>query len=540
MSNIRINPDKDSLLDYIVRFQEGKIQVPAFQRNFVWSTYQKIELLESIERGYPIGSVILWQPDFNQDEELYKFESESIGSYTIPTKRNDFFYILDGFQRLSTLFGCLINPSETNLLQDKELWFKEFNIVYDLESKEGDDNFELSKKRHSELEYYKIPVYQLIDPKFFYNFQRKLIELKVDKESVERYLDKFEKVSKAIQKYELPSINIYGGNLAEAVDIFQRLNSRGTPISPDWIVSGLSFNKDRGFKLGVAIDELLENLTVYNFQNQNRSVILKCITNSFGSVYFDMPSKGKKLEELARRDDFIDKTLSTLKSVGKAVKFLFEELFVLNSKLLPYNSQLIFITEFLNQVTNPTKEQLTTLKKWFWITTYSNYFTRYNLSKQRIAYNSFQEFIKDETISPVYYERKEPFETLEFPEKINMGSVRAKALALFMLEYQAQYTIIDNEMLNGFKTYKLFKYEGNVSENTVLVFDDGIMPIPKSTKELSHWLTLPDDHFRFFITEEMKIKFQNGISPKEILNDRKLLLLAKEKIFVEQLGLFYS
>ena len=142
--NIKIRPDKHTLLDYIDQFQQGKIQVPAFQRDFIWGNNKKLELLDSIQKGYPIGSILLWRPDFNTDEDFYKFESKEIGFYKIPERAtNDYFYILDGYQRLSLLFGCLVNPKKTKLQRDENNWFKEFNIVYNLR----DDVFEMNKKK---------------------------------------------------------------------------------------------------------------------------------------------------------------------------------------------------------------------------------------------------------------------------------------------------------------------------------------------------------------------------------------------------------
>ena len=127
------------------------------------------------------------------------------------------------------------------------------------------------------------------------------------------------------------------------------------------------------------------------------SSVLQCITNSFGKVYFDQ----SKIELLIKqqKDNFIVVARNSIESVKKAVQFLFEELLVMEGKLLPYGIQLIFITDFFNQVKNPTENQLKKLKTWFWITTYASYFTMYSLSKQREAYYQFQKFLKDENVT---------------------------------------------------------------------------------------------------------------------------------------------
>lgn len=543
-NNIQISTRVRRLFHYLEDFEKGIIQVPPFQRDFVWTNNQKLELLDSIKKGYPIGSILFWRPNSDLVGDLSDAELQTIGAYNLPEKKADFFYILDGYQRLSTLFGCLVNPSKTNLKRDSGKWNKEFNIIYNLE----EDKFKFNRKK-SDLEIYEVPLYKFVDGGEFYDFQTKLIKKDISEEKANDYLSKYRDFGTKITTYDIPSIDLIGGNLKMAVDIFSRLNSRGQEVSNDWKVSALSYDKNSGFRLGTEIDNLFKKVKKYNFftakndHKNKRKVILQCITNSFGEIYFDTLSKNDQstLERLAERNDFSLTTRETFAAIEKGVAFLFKKLNVLNSKLLPYNSQFIFITDFFNKIENPTRSQLETLKNWFWITTYSNYFTRYNLSKQRTAYSKFQAFIEDENESPVYYDNKEQtFETLEFPDKISMGSVRAKALALFMLNYQADGINIDTETLNGYKTYKLFKDKGNISKNTILVIDDGNTPIPKSKKDLSFWLDSPDNsHKKFFISRKMKDDYKNGLSPSDILAERKALILQSEREFVESFELKY-
>lgn len=531
---IKIKPDKQSLPDYINDFEKGGLQVPAFQRDFLWTNDKKLELFDSIKKGYPIGSILLWQPNFNDEDDYENFGSDRLGSYETPTRTNNFFYILDGFQRLSTLIGCLFHPiraKQKGIEKDENEWQKKFNIVYNLK----DEEFEINRSKGFQgLEFYQVPIYKLVDGKEFFSFQRSLFNNK----DAEKYIHRYEEMSLIFQKYEIPNIQVYGGSVSEAVDIFQRLNSTGSPITADWIVSARAFGKDNNFRFGTEIDRLLDSkLSKFNFDNLKRNIILQCITNSFDGVFFDQMSKNsnKKLEDLVDRDDFIPITKRTFVAIEKAVEFLFENLFVLDSKFLPYNNQLIFITDFFNKIEKPSQTQLDKLKNWFWITTYSNYFTIYNLSKQRKAYEEFQKFLRDENYNPIYFDKPNmPFETVEFPLKIEMGSVRAKALGLFMLQYQVTNLPHDVNQVNGYKKYYLFSEaeDINISENTVLIIDDGRHYIKKQNKDLSEWLNSSQDYSAFFISEEMKDMYRKKYSISEILSKRKELMIEKESEFV--------
>lgn len=353
-NQIEIKTDKDKISGYINKFEKGLLQVPAFQRDFVWENEDKINLFDSIKRNYPIGSVLLWQPEFESQEEYNDFGGNEIGAYNIPERRINSQYILDGYQRLSTLIGCLLHPQkarEKGILRDEKSWFEAFNIVYNLE----DESFEINRsKNFDNLKPYQIPIYKLVDGKEYYSFQRSLFE--DENKDYNKYLERYEEISLIFQNYEIPNINLYGGTISEAIEIFQRLNSKGAPITTDWVVNASLFKIDKSFRFGTEIDNLLEELDYYNFKNLKRDVILNSITNSFGGIFFDQFSKNnnKRLEVLVNREDFIPIAKKTFDAIKIAVEFLYEELAVLDVKLLPYNNQLIFITDFFNNNPNPT------------------------------------------------------------------------------------------------------------------------------------------------------------------------------------------
>ena len=234
-----------------------------------------------------------------------------------------------------------------------------------------------------------------------------------------------------LNDYQIAAVDISYATIEEAVEIFWRVNATGLPISKDWIANALTLSDD--FRLGDEIDNLILELKPYSFNNIKRDIIFQCIQNSFGKIYFDF-----KIEELVKRKDFANIAIKSIESIKKSVKFLYENLLVFNHKILPYNSQLIFLTAFFNKLKNtePTEIQILELKKWFWVTSYSNYFSIYSLSNQRKAFEQFNLFVNNEKVSPIFNDKVNlKFSTLNFPEKTFMGSVRSKALTLFMINY---------------------------------------------------------------------------------------------------------
>ncbi len=560
MNNLQINTRVRRLFQYLIDFEEGKIQVPPFQRDFVWKNDKKIELLDSLKNGYPIGSVLFWQPSFDTKSNLIDEELQTIGGYFLENNKSEFYYILDGYQRLSTLFGCFVDSRKTHLKKNEKEWKDKFDIVYNLK----EDKFEFNRKTKSELEIYQIPLYFFTDGDNFYDFSISLMDLNFSENEKKEFINRYKNFGSKISSYDIPSIDLIGGSIKEAVEIFSRLNSRGEVISDDWKVSALSFNKEMNFRFGPEVDQLFEKLSKYNFfvnkedRKNKRELILQCVLNTFEDeiVYFDVASTSKKLEELASKSKFIDVSRKSFINIEKAVDFLFHELCVFDSKLLPYNIQLIFLTDFFNKIDNPSKKQLEMLKKWFWTTTYSNYFTS-NLSKQRSAYQRFKQFISDDEIDPVFYDKNEMLYSLDFPEKINMASVRAKSLALFMINYSRaiglNFSNLNNKDVISIEFAHLFSkpHRQNLSENFIPIVkkrkisDNNTKSftslLSNKTKKNNCSSLLDEERKNLFITSEM-VRMYDGLfeSEKLILDLRREEIVKNEKKFVEGLGIFYN
>jgi len=62
----------------IERITAGDIRIPAFQRGYVWEPEQVAFLLDSIYKGFPIGTVVLWQTDERLSVE------KNLGSFELP------------------------------------------------------------------------------------------------------------------------------------------------------------------------------------------------------------------------------------------------------------------------------------------------------------------------------------------------------------------------------------------------------------------------------------------------------------------------
>ena len=507
---ISVKPDTIYLEDLLEEIANGGYQIPVFQREFVWKTSQILELFDSILKGYPIGSLLFWKT------KDYKTKNE-IGPYIIKKSNSDIKYVLDGFQRISTLFGVLMNPK--NFPEEiNHIKLKEFLIFFDIK----ENNFSKQTRKDN---IFSIPLYKVYDNRELFDFIRQLDKENITEIEKNEYIDNVRNLHDILHKYRLPYVEIKGGDIKSAVEIFARLNSTGTEISEDYILSARSYVEMK-FKLIDSITEFLNTLNSYNFEDLKRDMILKCIYNARGTFYYDV-----NREDLLK-DNLEYFTQAAYIHIEKTVKFLYKKLFVIDIRLLPYPAQLIFISEYFRLNPDPTVVELQFLKKWFWITTYSNYFTIYSLSQQRNAYQVFCDFAQGKHPNGIYQINDDiEFTTAKYPSKLNFTGVRPKALQLFYLKS----ILGDNEPqdMEGIKeifiSSKRDRTPGNIILRLSSEFDQST-----DNKILNNFINSNSDILeKHFITKEMVSLYNQGKIDDGFIDKRNEYLKSKEREFVE-------
>jgi len=131
---VKLLPQLRRLIVFISQIEEGDIKIPAFQRGFVWSREQVIELLDSFYHNYPVGSVLLW----SSNERLKA--SRDIAGLRLPEREPDYPVnnVLDGQQRLSTLFAVFCGH---RLPRDDSSTYAINPDIFDLSFRFDDESF---------------------------------------------------------------------------------------------------------------------------------------------------------------------------------------------------------------------------------------------------------------------------------------------------------------------------------------------------------------------------------------------------------------
>lgn len=110
----------------VERLLDGTIRIPGFQRQFVWEPRRAALLMDSLYKGYPVGSLLLWRT-----RNALKTEKK-LGVFTLPDPDKDYpiDYVLDGQQRLTSLFTTFQRELDAGEA-DPDVWLP---IYYDFEA----------------------------------------------------------------------------------------------------------------------------------------------------------------------------------------------------------------------------------------------------------------------------------------------------------------------------------------------------------------------------------------------------------------------
>lgn len=90
-------------------YANGDIAIPEIQRDFVWQAPRIKGLVDSINRDYPSGAIILWQPSFKGAELEMLIRPERLHLYK---DRPPKYLLVDGQQRLTALCSVILRSDD--------------------------------------------------------------------------------------------------------------------------------------------------------------------------------------------------------------------------------------------------------------------------------------------------------------------------------------------------------------------------------------------------------------------------------------------
>jgi hypothetical protein len=339
--------------------RNGRMLIPRFQRPFIWKDEQRLLLLDSISKGMPIGSLLVWR---TKDHDLETYPKLGPFRLNQPEEKQPWrTYLLDGHQRLSTLYGALSGELTDTDPEDRTSW----PIYYVLEKDMDDLRFKVHRRQGLEPPITWLPLSSLFDPIALFDYQKKLMEKGMKEEAREA-----EGLANRLKDYQIPIIPIITEDLSLVTDSFQRINREGTRMSEAHMLSALIYTKE--FDLSRKLKAISERIAGNGWNNIDPQVLLSCLKAANDlDVYRAGPKEVKEI--ILKNNNILDEIAE---HVSEAIKFLSEDCHVKGTDVLPFSYQLVGLSEAVRVNGGPLQDSVgEAIRKWFWVTTYSEHFT---------------------------------------------------------------------------------------------------------------------------------------------------------------------
>jgi hypothetical protein len=330
---------------------EGRIRIPAFQRGFVWDADRVAYFMDTLYKGYPFGSLLLWRTKRQLRTE------RKIGPFELPRKDPGLpiDYVLDGQQRLTSVFGVFQTQIEG---KQEEGWLPVyFDHVAAEDAQESqfvalpDD--EVDPERH-------FPLRVLFSPSEYRAATSDLddaLALKLDE------------VQKRFLQATLPVQSFETEDQAEVAIVFERVNRLGIALDALQLLTAWSWSEE--FHLQEQFNDLAEEVAEFGFEaiGQDPNLLLRCCAAVISGDA--SPNALVSLNGAVVRQRFDE----VRNGVQGAIDFLRKNLRVETLDNLPYSAALVPLAVLFAVKGNKQVQLKSTTRKqilrWFWRTCFS-------------------------------------------------------------------------------------------------------------------------------------------------------------------------
>lgn len=387
--------------------EDGRAQLPDFQRSWVWDNTKICKLIESITSGFPMGAAMFLANGSEQVRFKYrKFEGVTTKEEAVPE-----WLVLDGQQRLTTLYQVLKSKNPTNTRLDtnrdeviKRYYYLDIRKCIDQNTDRLDaiisvpENKQLTtdigrkvtldlSTREKEFKNLMFPLNITFSPNDLDDWRYDMEEYYHNEEEKRFQFREFkQKILRPVMDYTMPVIQLDKETPKEAVcQIFENVNTGGVPLTVFELVTAM-FAAD-GYELRKdwndikakfsekANEDLLSDITGANFLAAMTLLVSyhkRIASNGNDDKTGDKPAVTCKKRDILKLDveDYKKHHDSLVQGFCDAANFLVHQ-GIYRSRDLPYTTQLIplaaiyaYDKETKNLLMLGSNKEL--LAKWYW------------------------------------------------------------------------------------------------------------------------------------------------------------------------------
>jgi hypothetical protein len=381
------NPEK--LSDLLSDVHKGNIQLPDFQRGWVWDEERIQKLLVSVIKKFPIGAIMMLNAG-GENAKYYSVTLENVPKTGSTPKR----LLLDGQQRLTSLYQTLksngaVNTTDTRKKELKRHYY--INILEMIKNDIDEDNVVIianekkKSKKTGTVEAYDyttienecnndvFPVNLALDVTAMNSWGQTYTKQFSDPSKSQIWNQFFSKMLE-IGSYNIPVISLTEENKKEAVcSVFENVNTGGVPLNVFELLTA-TFASDE-CRLRHEWEEEIEPCLKNNMQDYNK--VLHNVSNVDFLQSLTLLATSKRMGQAVacKRRHILDLKLSEYKDNRDLIKngYIEAAKFLLLQNIysyedLPYGSQLIPMAAFFAVLGTKAKiaKNMEKIAQWYW------------------------------------------------------------------------------------------------------------------------------------------------------------------------------
>ncbi len=393
--------------DLLAEVKFGRVRIPSFQRKLKWEREDASKLLDSLYRGYPVGTLLFWETEAEPGEMRF-------GSIAIRAgKRTDALWVVDGQQRIVSLARVLL-PTEPDT--------DGFALYFDLD----EPNFIAPPppvKRNEDPTRW-LPMTEVLD-------SERLLQWLLEKmPSSKERRDRAIQLGKRIREYEIPAYIVRTHNEAILREVFGRTNSSGKKLEASEVFDAL--HGARSQSRPATIREIVSDLEALRFGRVEEKILYRLLRVLHGVDATVRVGEGPlRLSEEAAENAY----RKTAEAARLVIQFLKQEAGIPHYDLLPYKRPFITLGKLFHYHPSPQPRSRELLVRWLWRGALNGTHQSSIVSTQealdRISPDSEEESVQ--RLLKMVANRPANLPDVDIPFKFNHAASKLQALALMEL-----------------------------------------------------------------------------------------------------------
>ncbi len=393
--------------ELLKKLNDGEIRVPNFQRPLRWRGSDVLALLDSIWRGYPVGSLLFWKRP--APEAIIKIGSAHVQAPAV----QDAWWVVDGQQRTTALAASLLNLDQAG--------DRRWQVYFDPEAEEFHSGAPRAERLSTDC-----PLSELGDLRRLGRWLRNC-------SLSESQIDRVEQAQQRLLDYAMPAYVVETDDEQVLRGVFARANSSGARMRADEVFQALLGAPSASGQSSLDLDALQESCAADGFGVPARVDILKSVlAMSGGDPNNPQEALGGQLPpNLPSLED-------AREALSRTVDFFRSDCLIPHVSLIPYPVAFIILSRWFYLYPETDFRLKNLLARWVWRAVQTGAHQRAEVSKMRHQVRDIQPDDVSDSLDRLLSRIKRPLATSWELKPFNLKSAHSRIEVLALLEQKPE------------------------------------------------------------------------------------------------------